>query len=676
MTEGKKVVVGEDDYEITITLPPEGHVWNYKTKEFDKTDIISRSSIPAEQYWQPPSRPKDWYIKRKKEKAMQKIDAEFIDPELEAYREREWHRRLFGAWFLNNGVPTYITGTHYFFLTHWTLDVGLPEYRHMDYEFFHAWDFCVQSGDCAGLIILTKRRQGKTAKSGAIMYDRTSRVRKVQGGIQSKTWEDAKDIVFFNGIVQPFVHMIDFFVPTFDKGRDFPPKDKLRFFKKGERGEEIDFEQMAAMDHLESWISIRNSQEKAYDGSKLYTYIGDEVAKTDGVDVEKRHSIIRKTLLGQDGYSIIGKALYTTTVEEMNANSVTFRNLWDNSCQAELTKNGRTKSWLYRFFVPAYKTLFIDKYGFADQDRAKEFLMNERDALRDNPHMLASEIRQNPWTWRESFRPDGDTCLYNPQIIANRLEYLTWRKGIVKRGSLEWVDQDNKKEVKFVENPNGRFYVAHEPTNPNNVRWPRTDTPIPQNQLRYVIGIDPFDHDRTKSGAFSNGAAAVYKRHDSMDEGGNNFVCIYIGRPAHTYIFYEDMVKLCHWYGCQMLFEDQKPAIKRYFEMDRPYGAFMVRNEKGEVGISASTKTHLDIVEETGIFIQDHGDRTLFHQLLTDWSGFDINDTEKFDIGMASGYALIANSRMRRGLDKLISQPKKDIGKIFRMNKVRSNANY
>ncbi len=668
-----KIDVGEDDYKITCELPPVGMVYNYKTKQLESTEMIARSMIGSEQYWERPKPPDGWRAKRVKERASQKFDSDYVDPELEIYREREWHRRLYGAWFMNNGVPTYISGTHYFFLTHWTLDIGYPDFRMPDYEFFHAWAHCEKSGDIAGLIILTKRRQGKTAKSGVIMYDRITRGRRLIGGIQSKTFDDARDTVFQEGIIQPFVKMIDFFVPTFDRGRDFPPKEKLRFFKKSERGEDVEFGALTEADHLESQIGVKNSGEKAYDGSKLNMYIGDEVAKTDGVDANKRHYIVRKTLLGQDGYSILGKALYTTTVEEMNANSASFRKLWDGSNQKDLETSAdkRTASWMYRFFVPAYKTLFFDIYGFADELRAKEYLMAERDRLRNDPHALASEIRQNPWTWQESFRSDGETCLYNPLIIEDRLEYLTWRKNIIRRGDLEWVDLVTKREVQFKPNPNGRFFLANEPEIPNNVRWPAPDRPMPLSMLRYSIGIDPFDHVRTKDGRFSLGAAAVYRRFDSTDqETSDNFVCIYLGRPNHPYIFYEDMMKLCHWYGCQMLFEDNKPNIGLYFD-DKLYGSFLMRDAKGNAGISASTKSHLDLVEETGKFISDHGHRTLFHQLLTQWKEFDIEDTEKFDLGMASGYALIANSRMRRGLDKKANKPRREVTTVFRKHRLQ-----
>lgn len=666
---GNEIVIGEEDYTIKVNLPPQGMIWNHKKKQIEPAYVIQRSTIPSEQYWEAPKLPENYREKRAKEKVAQSIDPDYADPELEELRQVEWHRRLYGTWFWNNGKMEFITGTFYLFLTYWVLDDGLPEFRVTDRDFFYAWSAICENPDCAGIVLLTKRRQGKTAKSGVILYDRTSTHRRVRAGIQSKTENDARDIVFFNGVVMPFLYMVDFFVPKFDKGREWPPKDQIRFFAQGQRGKDVQVEMMDYDDpkYLESWIDYKNSKEKAYDGSKLFTYVGDEVAKTSNVDVHKRHYVVRKTLIARDGFTITGKALYTTTIEEMDASSQKFKMLWEESDQSELGSSRRTKSWLYRWFIPAYKTIYFDRYGYPDEEKAKVFFGQERDNLRNNPHALATEIRQNPFSWKEAFRSDGETCLYNPLIIENRLEELMWKKKMIRRGDLMWTDNQTKESVKFTENPNGRFYVYMDPDVPNDVRKTMNGTPKPNASNKYVIGCDPFDHVRTKSGRFSNGAAAVYKRHDSLNGNGDNFACIYVGRPAHPYIFYDEMAMLCVWYGCKLLFEDQKTGIRHYFEMERNFQEFLLRNDKGDVGISASQKTHLEIVEETGIFITENGNRVAFIDLLNDWKNFNIEDTEEFDLAMASGYALIANSRMRRVHDKRAMKKSFDLKDLMRL---------
>ena len=50
------------------------------------------------------------------------------------YIEEEFRRRIEGVWFMNNGEPTYITGSHYMFIQWSNIDVGYPDYRDANYS--------------------------------------------------------------------------------------------------------------------------------------------------------------------------------------------------------------------------------------------------------------------------------------------------------------------------------------------------------------------------------------------------------------------------------------------------------------------------------------------------------------------------------------------------------------
>ena len=59
-----------------------------------------------------------------------------------------------GYWFYNNGIPTYITGTHYMYLQWSKIDVGAPDYREANRLFFIFWEACKADTDvmeCATL---------------------------------------------------------------------------------------------------------------------------------------------------------------------------------------------------------------------------------------------------------------------------------------------------------------------------------------------------------------------------------------------------------------------------------------------------------------------------------------------------------------------------------------------
>jgi hypothetical protein len=652
---------------IKVNLQPSGVVWNVLTNEWEKRDILARSAKAEYQYWERPLPPPDYELKRKKEILTQKTAPEYYNPELQDYRNQEWDRRLNGLWFMNNGKVTYLTGLHYFYLTHWKIDVGYPSFRMTDLYFFYFLDYCVQDPNCLGMIEVTKRRQGKTMRAGAFLFELTSRSKNKNAGIQSKTFDDARDNVFAKGIVMPFKYLIDFFVPIYDTEKGQTPKSELRFFKTNKRGaSDFDFDKKV---ELESEITFKSADKFAYDGKKVHRYLADEAGKTKNVDVYERHQVVQFCL--QEEENIIGKALYTTTVEEMEDGGASFKELWMASDQTKKNANGRTKSGLYQYFMPAYRTLFYNKYGEPDEEKAKQFYMAERDALRDDNRALASFIRKNPFTIEEAFFSEAESCIYDALAINRQKETITWidKKELYLQGDFVWENGVRDSKVIFVEKSNGKFKV-HKKVNIfdhssyNQVQEYGTKK-VPKNNTKYAIAVDPFDHSITTSNERSDGAAYAYRRFDAMDELSETFLVQYINRPDKAEIFYEDMIRLCHFFGCEILSEDNKVGLIKYFEY-RGYERFLTRMPNStKYGISATVKTHQQIAEETENYHLDNLHKVIFVELLDDWLHFNINKTTKFDAAMAAGYTLIAASNSKFAQKVEQKQKLYDVREIF-----------
>ena len=634
---------------LKINIPPNGVVFNIMTNAWEERDILSRSAKPAYQYWERPQPPADYETKRKKEMLVQKTNPEYYNPELQSYKNQEWDRRLNGLWFYNNGRGTYLTGLHYFYLTHWKLDIGYPEFRITDLHFFYFLEYCVQDPNCMGMIEVTKRRQGKTMRAGAFLFELTSRSKNKNAGIQSKTHDDAKDNVFAKGVIMPFKYLPDFFIPIYDTEKGMTPKGELRFFKTNKRGANDDI--FTEKVELESMITFKSSDKFAYDGMKLHRYLADEAGKTKNVDVYERHQVVQFCL--QQEETIIGKALYTTTVEEMEDGGESFKALWQASDQTKKNTNGRTKSGLYQYFMPAYKTLFYDKYGIPDEEKAKEFYMGERNALMDDNRALASFIRKNPFTIEEAFFSEAESCIYDALALNRQKESITWidKKELYLQGDFVWEKAERDTRVLFVEKANGKFKVhskanIHDHTFYNQVEDYGTKK-VPKATKKYAIAVDPFDHSITTSNERSDGAGYAYRRYDATDELSETFLVQYINRPDKAEIFYEDMIKLAHFFGCEVLSEDNKVGLIKYFEY-RGYERFLTKMPNAsKYGISATVKTHQQIAEETESYITDNLKKVIFTELLDDWLHFNINKTTKFDAAMAAGYTLIAASKSK-----------------------------
>jgi hypothetical protein len=679
------------DREITCNLPKvgEGHYYNMavdfntsqivETDEIKDTDILSSSVVPEDQVWERP-RPLEGYKKKRiRELRLMTDDPEYYDPELEEYREQEWHRREYGVWFMNNGKPTYLTGSHYLYLTHWRIDVGYPHFRGTDLEYYYFLAYVEQDPYSRGMIEMTKRRFGKTFRAGVFIYDYCSRNSKVYGGIQSKTAPDAKTKVFGQAIVEPFQTLPDFFIPVYDQDQGFRAKSKMSFFKTNKKGR-VSFEDLIREEgeELASWIEPRSQKAAAFDGEKLHRYLRDECFKLEEEDVYDAHEVV-KPCVEIDG-QIIGKMLYTSTVEEFNERSKKANMLlWNMSSFDTIDPESsvrETNTGLYQFFMPDYKTMYFDKYGYPDEERGRKYFDDKREQYirNGNTKGLNGFVRKHPRTPEEAFWSAADMCIYDAVRLKTAMMNLEpIESDIWQRGDLEWVGDPKDRKVTFKEKPHGPFYVAKYPDEyeVNNIQK-IGDMIRPKNKTTYMIGVDPFDHDivdLSEQGARpSDGAAAVYMKNRLDDPDFNeNFVAFYLFRRRKAKQFYEDMLKLAVFYGAEILYENQKTGLKHHFE-DNDALSFLMRYDGKRFGIPASSKLHDTIMEETENFLEDNCERVVFRRLLQDWHDYDPNDTKKYDIATATGIALIGARRLMKRQEAK-NKRKMDLKKYVRTHK-------
>jgi hypothetical protein len=632
----------EDVQGLKCQLPPVGYIYNILTGQVERRSVYSRSAKKNEQYWESIKLPKDYTKLRDKEFLQQQEDNEHFDPNLEQFRTQEWDRRLNGFWFYNNGVPTYITGLHYFYLNYWHLDTGLPKYRETDRKYFYFLQYCIEDPECFGMVEITKRRQGKTFRGGVFLYEYTSRAKNARAGIQSKTGSDAKE-VFRKAIIQPFKKLPDFFVPIYDQSKGLTPTSELRFYQttiKGKKANTIKNEE-----ELESAIDWKTSEAISYDGQKIQRYLGDEVGKTADINVWDRYLVTRYCHLDDEG-RIIGKSLLTTTVEDMEQGGAAFKKIWDNSDHTKKTGK-RTPSGLYRYFCPADETRYYDNFGYAHREKALDEILEERKLLSKDTRALSAVIRKEPLSWEEAFRIDGSKCLYDAMKLNERLDRLNWKENITTSGNFVWEGGVRDSRVIWEPSRNGRWEVVKLFDNyeDSNKIVKKGESFYPNN-IGFVMGIDPVDHNQTQDGKRSNGAGMVLQKYNSAkddDQYNYAFVCKYIYRPESVQVFYEDMIKTAVYYGCQVLFENQKIGLMHYFN-DRGYSNFLMwLPERTQPGIAASPKTHQHIAELTESYINDYHEKLYFKDVVQELLEFDISNTTAFDGAMAMGYALVAD---------------------------------
>lgn len=681
-------------YVYKCYVPPLGYGINSITHKVEPTDIIPRAEFDEDCRWIRPTLPSDYIRRRKAEKNIQKIDREYVDEYLEKIRMREWKRRIRGVWFYNYNPHTkkveeiYITGLQYLYNTYWKFQGKYMDFRIPDRDFFYVLEYCMQDPDCLGINELTKRKNGKTARLGCWLYERTSRMNHSHGGLQSKTDDDAEE-VFKKAIRDPWKVLPDFFRPRYDTMKGDSPNDELRFFATSRRGSKIEEEDDETEEPLNSFIDFKPSSESAYDGPQLETYGSDESGKTKKpTSIKERQNVVR--YCSEIDGVFIGKHYFTTTVEPEKGEeeNYEFQEMTAASNPLDRDGNNRTGTGLYTYFLPAQRGMMFNEYGYADEQVAIKFLNNTIRSYeeRGDTRGLSSFKRKNPQNFKQAFSADGEYALYNPEILNNQLDTVSWTTKLTEFGDLVWVDGFKiKKEkgtldgkikyepskVKWIPNKDGKFekVVGWMPIEENKV-IERSGNFVPNNNFAYKIGCDPFKYDKTKDKRRSNCAAFIYQLSDSVfpSEFDDTPVLRYSYREESTRLANEDILKMAWWVGCEVLFERNVNHWKNDFK-DWECAKFLTwLPGELEPGIASTPQTIQTICNYTESYINEHIQKVRFKTLIrkeTGWLGFKVEDTEKFDEPMAFGYTLIAV----KGLVRKNNQNKVKITDIFPQRK-------
>lgn len=410
----------------------------------------------------------------------------------------------------------------------------------------------------------------------------------------------------------------------------------------------------------------------AVDGNHLFLLDDYTVVhNTMDCNVWDRWNVVR-FCLDQDGVWC-GKALLTTTIEEMENGGENGQKIWDSSDPLDRNENGRTKSGLYRFFLPAFDTTFFDKYGMPEVDRAKDYYLKERAGLQSDPRALSSIIRKNPFDIHEAFRIDGDRCLYDSMKLNYQLDAISYKQNLVTRGNFVWENGEPYTKVRFEKSSNGRWEVAYLMENYDHANKVvnRNGRFFPNNNFAFSIGCDPFKYDAVKEKRRSDCAAFVYKKYDPLTIAhpyNDTFVCYYRYRAVTTAFANEDILKMAWYYGAQILFERNVDHWRDYFRDKNCEGFLMKLPGEDDYGVytDGMKKVHQLLADYTESYINEHIHKVYFKNLLKEWLLFDLGKTTEWDTAMAAGFTLIA-ARDKSYQRKI--EDTRDVNDYFKMHK-------
>jgi hypothetical protein len=582
----------------------------------------------------------DEFDKKKKDDEL-----EFYDEKLEEFKRQEWDRRLNGFWYMNNGVPTYLTGLHYLYLQWWSIDIGYPKFRMPDLEKFYFMEYCIQDPLCMGMLEVTKRRFGKSFVAGLFVTEYTTRTKMTNGGIQSKTGSDAKKF-FAKTVVNPFRRLPKFFRPEYDMSLGVNPKSEMRFQKTNVRGKKA--EENVDKDELGSVIDHQSADTVAYDGQKLHRYVADECGKTTEVNVYDRHEVVRYCLLDDEG-QIIGKALYTTTVEKLTTEKDgvqdAFKLLWEESNQEKRQDNGTTSSGLYRFFMSAKRTRNFDDFGHPDEEKTLAQILADRDTVKNNQRALSARIRKEPLTIDEAFSTDSDKCIFNVMNIGARESYLKENPKL-KRHVIFYRDIDQVVRWREINDKEEDFHwvITQFPqAGEENKHTYDVKTKKPARVSDGAIAIDGYSN--SQGGKYGSKASAwIGRRYDLLNpEHTGKAIGHLYGRPQIKETLHEQVLLAAEFYGYQAWYEHNSDDYLSYFR-DRgrvgylgSYPLSTIDPAKRETADrhKGFPTTPFSLTKQTDVgimYFESHIDSIDFENLLEDAKKFDPNNRTDYDI--------------------------------------------
>ena len=626
---------------LKCNLPPEGYVFNIITKQVEFRGVYKRSEIEAEQYWKRISLP-DWYQDTMKkwdefDKKKKDDEIEFYDERLEEYKKQEWDRRLNGFWYMNNGTPTFLTGLHYLYLQWWPIDIGYPKFRMPDLEKFYFMDYCIQDPLCMGMLEVTKRRFGKSFVAGLFVSEYITRTKMTNGS-------DAKKF-FAKTVVNPFRRLPKFFRPEYDMSLGVNPKTEMRFQKTNVRGKKA--EDSVDKDELGSIIDHQSADTVAYDGQKLHRYVADECGKTTEVNVYDRHEVVRYCLLDDEG-KIIGKALYTTTVEKLTTEKDgvqdAFKLLWEESNQDKRQDNGTTSSGLYRFFMSAKRTRNFDDFGYPDENKTLDQILADRETVKNNPRALSARVRKEPLTIDEAFSTDSDKCIFNVMNIGAREQYLK-ENPVLKRHIIFYRDIDQTVRWRNINDKEDDFHwvITQFPkAGEENKHTFDVKTRKPGRVSDGAIAIDGYSN--SQGGKYGSKASAwIGRRYDLLNpETTGKAIGHLYGRPQIKETLHEQVLLAAEFYGYQAWYEHNSDDYLSYFR-DRgrvgylgSYPMSTIDPSKRETAErhKGFPTTPFSLTKQTDVgimYFESHIDSIDFENLLEDAKKFDPNNRTDFD---------------------------------------------
>lgn len=656
-----KLMDGVYEFELP-PIPPDNEIWYYDIKDKSK------------QYWKTPyAQNFKWLdskgIIRNVKQMTEKDRQEYIN-----YWREKW---LNGLWFMNNGIPTYITGSH---LDHLVFNKhkSVPYlYFESQKERFYFRQLTNLDPLCDGRCWVKGRRCGITEEQI------TENIRIINSdfgnhvALQSDSAEKGT-ISLMQKVINVHLKRPEWMREVFYSSGGKIPRTSLELIDIVIRDD----------DNYPLGGTARKfpATAQALDGLEFMGVTMDELSKWKTSLPMQAFEVNIKTIINPGKRGKLD-ALSTTGDTDLVQRAVKdWHQLITDSNPAVRNENGKTNSGLYRYFVSYIHSFelyerfvqmgklreLVDVHGFVNKERAEEYIWNDiKKYPKDSKEYIFSLYKQ-PMEMRHALLTPSGQGYYSKIRITNRLDILRSLPYDQKPYVVGAFEEDANGKVYFESNKEreircekhgipyvaGRWKVALHPyfSMENNIdtrnRFKRSMDSVffPPVNPEYCIGYDPIRYRRedTSSNSLSEAAIIVYKKFDYYNSGeANQYCALYLFRPDDPSDANKECMKAAKYYGAPVMHERVIETVKTDFD-EANMLPFLMKDPK-------NPKLHGLWIDSQGKLVQNATNQMVsrfnaplktpddidfyethpFEETLQDMDMFDISDTTQFDCYMA-----------------------------------------
>ena len=292
---------------------------------------------------------------------------------------------------------------------------------------------------------------------------------------------------------------------------------------------------------------------------------------------------------------------------------------------------------------------------YSADEGSEEFLESELKARAGDPISYYEQLREFPSKFRHAFLSAGKDSGFNLMVLSDRMAELDMHDELAPRiGNFKWTEKFGG-DVKFVDDPNGKWILSYVPANPNN-HVTKNGKKAPANTHLFVSSADPFKFENTKGGKKSNGGGCVFLKHDNLLDplsketklwSTKRTVCTYNNRVDLKETYKEDMLMQSIYFGTKIFPENNVNDIYEYFKLHgfEEYLQYQIINGVREAnpGFFSSLEMKQRMFALVMDYIENHGMAERHREILQEC--YDIKgleDMTNHDLFTAFGGCMLA----------------------------------